>query len=167
MKIHFIKSKNPNVFSKLIEILEGSPYTHVAIETDLKIPGSEEVFVLEASWKSGTVLTPIKEITKNHDVMTFEDGVTIDWNKIRILMRRGSGVYRYGFFQAAGVVLRYLGIREPEWLIKRYKQESFCSQLVLDVWKAHKKEYRCEDYRTGPGRLLASIQLDPSIIRVP
>lgn len=165
MKIHFIKSNNPNIFSRLVEVFEG-PYTHVAVETDLKIPGSDEPFLLEASWKSGCVLTPKKELLDDAESITFEDGVDLNWNKIRILMRRRRGVFTYGWAQSLGTLLRYLNIKEPNWLITRYRSESFCSQLVLDIWKAHGKKYLCEDYRTGPGRLLASVRLDSEIIQI-
>jgi len=158
LKILFTASKNPNFFSRLIQAVEGTKFTHVLIETDLCIPNSNDPLCFQSSWSGGFNLVPRSIAVGTKEVLEFDDGLPLDWKFIKKLLEQFSGFYSYGYPQILGRALGMIGVKPPKWLLERYSQSGWCVKVVLLLWAKAKKPCHLDLNLTGPAALLKFLQ---------
>ena len=158
MKIIFTASRNPNFFSRLIQAVEGTRFTHVMIETDLYWPNSKDPFVLQSTWSQGFVLTPRSIAVGTKETLAFEDGLPFDWKFTRKLLEQFQGAHLYGWSQILARGLESLNIKPPQWLQKRYAGQGWCVKVILLLWSKAQKPCPLDLNTTGPKALLEFLQ---------
>jgi hypothetical protein len=157
MIISFTKSRGGgNFFSQAIAAFEKSPWTHVVIRTGVKVGGDE--LILHSQWDKGLVLDFWQRVLGSKESVSFKTPIEFNWSLARQALSKYSGFHNYGWAQVIGHVYRSFNIPEPQWLVKRYDIETYCSEVILIHLHQKNLFVHLDVNRTGPGDLFRACE---------
>lgn len=152
MILIFTKSKIPNFFSRAIAFFQDSPWTHVCINTEFLLP-NKDYLGIQSQWNTGVMLAPLSLMTKGKIIRTYKIGEPLNWARVPVEISRFGGAEKYAWAQYLGHILRFVKIKEPEWLTKYYRKQTYCSELVLMELQRQSILLELDPNKTGPGDL--------------